>query len=228
MKQIILVLAFFATVSLSAQTMAYSVVEFKAKPHTQKDILNVFNETFEKVEMNKGGITLERLGNGRSNGATHRLVWFWTMGEEMMAEDAVSDDKNDALWAKMVNYVDEWQASYSGRVLSWQNGNAEENRVVHIWDIKIDNPTMFKAGHDKIVKEFKDDFEGRAVGFGTYDFGKPNGASHWVALSGKDKEDHMMLYDKLQKDAKFMKLIQERGPLQDVKDYELRILKQFN
>jgi len=25
-----------------------------------------------------------------------------------------------------------------------------------------------------------------------------------------------------------MKLIQERGPLQDVKDYELRILKQFN
>ena len=46
MKQIILVLAFFATVSLSAQTMAYSVVEFKAKPHTQKDILNVFNETF--------------------------------------------------------------------------------------------------------------------------------------------------------------------------------------
>jgi hypothetical protein len=150
------------------------------------------------------------------------------MGEEMMAEDAVSDDKNDALWAKMVNYVDEWQASYSGRVLSWQNGNAEENRVVHIWDIKIDNPTMFKAGHDKIVKEFKDDFEGRAVGFGTYDFGKPNGASHWVALSGKDKEDHMMLYDKLQKDAKFMKLIQERGPLEDVKDYELRILKQFN
>ena len=38
----------------------------------------------------------------------------------------------------------------------------------------------------------------------------------------------MMLYDKLQKDAKFMKLIQERGPLEDVKDYELRILKQFN
>ena len=54
MKQIILVLAFFATVSLSAQTMAYSVVEFKAKPHTQKDILNVFNETFEEVEMNQG------------------------------------------------------------------------------------------------------------------------------------------------------------------------------
>ena len=132
MKQVILVLAFFATVSLSAQTMAFSVVEFKAKPHTQKDILNVFNETFDDVEMNQGGISLERLGNGRSNGATHRLVWFWTMGEEMMAEDAVSDDKNDAFWANMVNYVDEWQASYSGRVLSWQNGDAEENRVIHI------------------------------------------------------------------------------------------------
>ena len=28
-------------------------------------------------------------------------------------------------------------------------------------DIKIDDPTMFKAGHAKIVEEFKDDFEGK-------------------------------------------------------------------
>ena len=92
MKQIILVLAFFATVSLSAQTMAYSVVEFKAKPHTQKDILNVINETFDDVEMNQGGISLERLGYGRSNGATHRLVWFWTMGEEMIGKHPILDE----------------------------------------------------------------------------------------------------------------------------------------
>ena len=137
MKKILLtlILATF-TLQLSAQTMAYSVVEFRAKPHTQKDILNVFNETFEKVEMNEGGITLERIGNGRSNGATHRLVWFWTLGVDMMAEDAVSDDKSDALWAKMRNYVEEWQVSYSGRILSWQEGT-EENSTVHIWDIKV-------------------------------------------------------------------------------------------
>ena len=211
--------------SLSAQTMAYSVVEFKAKPHTQKDILNVFNETFGDVEMNQGGISLERLGNGRSNGATHRLVWFWTMGEEMMAEDAVSDDKNDALWANMVNYVDEWQASYSGRVLSWQNGDTEENRVVHIWDIKIDNPNQFKNAHDKIVKKFKKEFEGRWVAFGTYDINYPNGATHWVGLSGANINDHIMLYDKLQKQAEFIKLIAERGKVENIRDYMVEEIK---
>ena len=36
-----------------------------------------------------------------------------------------------------------------------------------------------------------------------------------------------MLYDKLQQDPKFIELIQERGPVEDVKDYEVKILKRF-
>ena len=145
----------------------------------------------------------------------------------MMADDAVSDDKGSALWAKMRNFVDKWGTGYSGRILSWQEGDTDKNSNVHIWDIKIDDPNLFKAGHDKIVEKFKEDFSERVVGFGTYDIGRPNGASHWIALSGKDKNDHMMLYDKLQKDPKFIKLIQERGPVTDIKDYEVTILKRF-
>jgi hypothetical protein len=214
------------TLQLSAQTTAYSVVEFKAKPHTQKDILKAFNNTFDSIALIQGGVSLERIGNGRTNGATHRLVWFWTLGVDMMAEDAISDDKDDLFWSRMGNYVEEWQVSYSGRVLSWQEGK-EENTTVHIWDVKLDDPTLFKAGHEKILKEFENDFAGRGVGFGTYDFGKPNGATHWIAVSGKDREDHMMLYDKFSKDENFAKLMKERGPVEGVKDYELRILKQF-
>ena len=218
---------FFATITLTGQNMAFSVVEFTAKPYTQKDILKAFNDTYEGVKMNQGGIVLERIGNGRTNGATHRLVYMWTLGVEMMADDAVSDDKGSALWAKMRNFVDKWGTGYSGRILSWQEGDTDKNSNVHIWDIKIDDPNLFKAGHDKIVKKFKEDFSERVVGFGTYDIGRPNGASHWIALSGKDKNDHMMLYDKLQKDPKFIKLIQERGPVTDIKDYEVTILKRF-
>jgi hypothetical protein len=144
----------------------------------------------------------------------------------MMAEDAISDDKDDLFWSRMGNYVEEWQVSYSGRVLSWQEGK-EENTTVHIWDVKLDDPTLFKAGHEKILKEFENDFAGRGVGFGTYDFGKPNVATHWIAVSGKDREDHMMLYDKFSKDENFAKLMKERGLVEGVKDYELRILKQF-
>jgi len=227
MKKIILLFIFFATITLTGQNMAFSVVEFTAKPYTQKDILKAFNDTYEGVKMNQGGIVLERIGNGRTNGATHRLVFMWTLGVEMMADDAVSDDKGSALWAKMRNFVDKWGTGYSGRILSWQEGDTDKNSNVHIWDIKIDDPNLFKAGHDKIVKKFKEDFSERVVGFGTYDIGRPNGASHWIALSGKDKNDHMMLYDKLQKDPKFIKLIQERGPVTDIKDYEVTILKRF-
>ena len=227
MKKIILLFVFFATITLTGQNMAFSVVEFTAKPYTQKDILKAFNDTYEGVKMNQGGIVLERIGNGRTNGATHRLVFMWTLGVEMMADDAVSDDKGSALWAKMRNFVDKWGTGYSGRILSWQEGDTDKNSNVHIWDIKIDDPNLFKAGHDKIVKKFKEDFSERVVGFGTYDIGRPNGASHWIALSGKDKNDHMMLYDKLQKDPKFIKLIQERGPVTDIKDYEVTILKRF-
>ena len=218
---------FFATITLTGQNMAFRVVEFTAKPYTQKDILKAFNDTYEGVKMNQGGIVLERIGNGRTNGATHRLVFMWTLGVEMMADDAVSDDKGSALWAKMRNFVDKWGTGYSGRILSWQEGDTDKNSNVHIWDIKIDDPNLFKAGHDKIVEKFKEDFSERVVGFGTYDIGRPNGASHWIALSGKDKNDHMMLYDKLQKDPKFIKLIQERGPVTDIKDYEVTILKRF-
>ncbi|MDB4303145.1 hypothetical protein N9936_02090, partial [bacterium] len=182
--------------------------------------------TFDSVAMNQGGIKLERIRNGRTNGATHRMVWFWTLGEDLMAEDAMSDDKSSLLWARMGNYVEEWQASYSGRVTSWQAGK-EENATMHIWDVKIEDPNVFKAGHEKIVKEFKKDFEGRSIGFGTYDFGRPNGATHWIALTGKDREDHMMLYEKLWNDKNFVKLIKERGPVESVKDYEVRVLKQY-
>lgn len=227
MKKIILLFMFFVTVSLTAQRMAFSVVEFKAKPHTQKDILKAFTDTYEGVKMNQAGIVLERMGNGRTKGATHRLVFMWTLGVKMMAKDAISDDKSSVLWSKMRNFVEEWGTEYSGRILSWQEGDTDKNSNVHIWDVKIDDPNLFKAGHDKIVEKYKEDFLGRVVGFGTYDIGRPNGASHWVALSGENKNDHMMLYDKLQKDAKFIQLIQERGPVEDVKDYEIKILKRF-
>jgi hypothetical protein len=46
-------------------------------------------------------------------------------------------------------------------------------------------------------------------------------------LTGKNKDDHMMLYEKFWNDKTFVKLIKERGPVENVKDYEVRILKHF-
>jgi len=148
-----------------------------------------------------------------------------TLGVDMVDEGAISPDKNDAFWAKMNNYIEEWGPGTSGRILSWQEGDTQKNPSVHIWDIKAQDQNQFKKGHDNIVKSFKDEFAGRVVGFGTYDIGKPNGATHWVVVSGKDRGDHLMFLDKLQNSSKFMKLIQERGEVEDVRDYEIEILK---
>ena len=52
-------------------------------------------------------------------------------------------------------------------------------------------------------------------------------ATHWVAVSGKNHEDHMMLYDKLQGNSEFTKLIAERGEAKAVKDYTVEILKVY-
>ena len=42
----------------------------------------------------------------------------------------------------MNSYIDEWGESYSGRILSWKglSDNAEDQKIRHLWDIKVKNP----------------------------------------------------------------------------------------
>ena len=61
------------------------------------------------------------------------------------------------------------------------------------------------------MKRFKKEFDGRIVGFGSYDFNGPNGATHWITEAGESVEDHMMLYDKLKKQDDLYVLASERG-----------------
>ena len=112
-------------------------------------------------------------------------------------------------------------------MLSWKEGDTDKMPQVHIWDIIPEDAVAFKTNHDKIVKEFAEDFEDRVVGFGTYDIGLPNGATHWVGLTGKDTQDHLMLYDKMEKKKRFLELLAKRGNFKLVKDFELRILSRL-
>ena len=228
MKKLILGLSLmFFTVQLTAQTMAFSVLEVKMKPFTQDNMTKAFEQVFEGVEMNKGGIVLERFTAGRRDGMTHRMVFMYTLGEKMIADEFWASDKNDAFWSKMGNYVEEWGNSYSGRILSWKEGDTDKTPQVHIWDIVPENSQTFKAAHDQIVSEYKAEFKDRVVGFGTYDVGLPNGASHWIALTGKDTQDHLMFYDEMEKKGRFVELLQARGDFELIKDFELKILKRM-
>jgi hypothetical protein len=224
MKKLLLLVAIFATTLLSAQTGGYWVQEFKAKHHTENEISEAFDKVYKDVKMNMGGVSIQKITAGSQNGMTHRFLLFYMLGVEVMGKSAINADKWDAFLSKMDNYIEELGPTYSGRIINWQFGDTT-NKLSHIWDIKVKDPVKFKAAHDVCLKELQNEFAGRFVGFGTYDIGRPNGANYWIEISGKDGEDHLKLYDKLEKSAGFAKYLQNRGEVIDVKDFELKDFK---
>ena len=203
--------------NLSAQTIVFNVQEIKAKDFSQSDIEAAYETCCAEMKPNKGGFAFQQIGKGSDDGMTHRLLWKGTNVEE----------KAPLWWNQMGNYVEEWGESYCGRVLSRQDASNKEYEWTHIWDIRINDPNQFKTAHDKIVNTFKKEFEGRWVAFGTYDINYPNGATHWVGVSGKDDHDHMMLYDKLQKQSKFIELLKARGKTENIRDYMVKNIKSY-
>ena len=227
MKKIIFLMTCFLISGLiTAQTVIFNVQEVKAKDFSESKIEEAYETCCADMKPNKGGFSLQVLGKGADNGMTHRFVWYWEMGEDLW--EGTNVEEKAPLWsAQMDNYVEEYGESYSGRVLSSHDGTNEEYKWTHIWDYKVDNQSQFKTAHDKIVKKYKKDFEGRWVAFGTYDINSPGGgATHWVGVSGKDLNDHIMLYDKLQNYSEFMELLGQRGG-ENVRDYMFSDIKSY-
>tara|TARA_B100000575_G_scaffold137106_1_gene109304 strand:+ start:272 stop:955 length:684 start_codon:yes stop_codon:yes gene_type:complete len=226
MKKIFFItVTLIVSMTLSAQNRAFNVREIKAKDYSQEQIEATYEQAMKDVELNQGYVALQWVGAGSDNGVTHRLVWSWPLGVDMWEGNDMSS-RGELWWSKMSNHA-EWGEQYSGRVLSWQDGTNEEYNTRHIWDFKVENSSQFKNAHDKMVKKFKKEFEGRSVGFGTYDINRPNGATHWVIVSGKDDHEHMMLYDKLQSQSEFVNILKERGKVELVKDYMVGNLKSY-
>ena len=210
--------------ALSAQTWGFTQFEMKVTDGNHDLIVEAFEEQADNVKMSNGNFWLEMIA-GHTDGMTHRMGWAWELGTDWFTEN---DPKmTELFWYKMEEYVEEWGPSYSGRVLSWseETDNPDDNKFSHVWDFKVKNPKQFKTGHENLVKRFKKEFDGRVVGMGSYDYNGPNGATHWVMVSGKDMEDHLMLYDELQKQDDFYVILSERGEVERTRDLELEVLK---
>ena len=227
MKKIFSLLAsLLLTTLLSAQTMVFHVRNVKAKEHSENEMEKAYETCCSDMKPNKGGFALRVLGAGADNGMTHQFLWYWELGEDLW-EGTNIDEKAALWWSQMDNYVEEYGDQYLGRVLSRQEGTNKDYKWTHIWDFKVDDANQFKTGHDKIIKKFEKEFEGRSVGFGTYDINRPDGATHWVGISGEGNHDHVMLMDKLQSQSEFIKMLAERGKSENVKDYMVKDLKTY-
>lgn len=228
MKKLLIALLISTTGFLNAQQMAFNFVEITAKENSQDKIAELFDEFFGERERKSGGVFLERLRHGREDGRTHRIVFLWELDNGGWVTEP-SEAEGDAFWRGIRNHVESWGSARAGRIMNLHPGDTEKYPTIHIWDLKAGDPAAFAKAQQAMVDALPEAFKDRLVAFGTYDVNKPNGATHWALLSGKDMNDHLSLYQELQtthKDA-FMTYIKDRGKATQVKDFIVERLKTF-
>ena len=230
MRKLLLIIFLASSTNLIAQQMGFQVVYIDAEENSQDNITDILDEFYKNNKLKtNGAVALERLWLGRPKGTTHRIAFLWELGNRGFEEGEITKDENRSFWSSLINRIDSWawDKSYAGRFLNFIEGDVEKYPYVQIWDIKPENPQSFKDAQMDLVKSLPEVFEDRFVGFGTYDVNRPDGATHWVLVSGKDLDDHLKFVNDLQtKHSKtFNKYIEDRGNVELVHNFTFENLR---
>lgn len=230
MKNIITIILFFFSFNIYSQQMGFQVVYVEAEENSQDNITEILDEFYKNNKLKtNGALALERLRLGRPEGTTHRIVFLWELGNRGFEEGEVTQDENRAFWSSLIRRIDSWawDQSYAGRFLNFIEGDVEKYPYAQIWDIKPENPQKFKDAQMELVKSLPEVFKDRFVGFGTYDVNRPDGATHWALVTGKDLDDHLKFANDLQtKYTKvFNKYLEDRGSVELVHNFTFENLR---
>ena len=230
MKNIITIILFFFSFNIYSQQMGFQVVYVEAEENSQDNITEILDEFYKNNKLKtNGALALERLRLGRPEGTTHRIVFLWELGNRGFEEGEVTQDENRAFWSSLIGRIDSWawDQSYAGRFLNFIEGDVEKYPYAQIWDIKPENPQNFKDAQMDLVKSLPEVFKDRFVGFGTYDVNRPDGATHWALVTGKDLDDHLKFANDLQtKYTKvFNKYLEDRGSVELVHNFTFENLR---
>ena len=230
MKKIIAIVLLFFSFNTYSQQMGFQVVYVKAEENSQDNITEILDEFYKNNKLKtNGAVTLERLRLGRPEGTTHRIVFLWELGNRGFEEGEVTQDENRAFWSSLIRRIDSWawDQSYAGRFLNFIEGDVEKYPYAQIWDIKPENPQKFKDAQMDLVESLPEVFNDRFVGFGTYDVNRPDGATHWALVTGKDLDDHLKFANDLQtKYTKvFNKYLEDRGSVELVHNFTFENLR---
>ena len=223
MKKIVYLLLFVSTFSYS-QT-AFMEYQFSAKRGTESAILALTDGIWGDAEFKSGGINIQsfNIGNEKS---THRIV-FYADPANMGRKDSLStEDKWGLFQQKLNNHIEDWTHSSSGNVISWVGDNKDYN-YVQIFEFKASDPIAFKAAHDEIVRKM-DPYRKGEVGFGSYEIGGFQGATHWVAVTAKNWSDLILTRREMKKITKpWEKYYKNRGNVEQVRSYTLETIKRY-
>ncbi len=205
MKKILYFLSFVLFTNNAFSQNTFRLWHFNAKQGTEEAIGNIITEHNKNAEYKSGGVQIERITFG-DNVWTHRVVAFGELGK--LGRNDLKEYQQDLFLEKLNNYVEEWGPSYAGRFLSYVGSEPKDYPLIQIYDIKPNDPEAFKKAHDKYVNKVSKVLGNRPVGFGTYDIGSPNGATHWVVIGSSDFND---LIGQKQKMEKYTKEWEEWG-----------------
>ena len=192
-----LVFVLFTTNAISQNT--FRLWHFNAKAGTEEAIGNLITKHNENADYKSGGIQIERITFG-DNMWSHRVVAFGELGK--LGRNDLKEYQQGLFLEKLNNFVEEWGPSYAGRFLSFVGGEPKDSPFIQIYNIQLNDPVAFKKAHDKYVGQMSKVLGDRPVGFGTYDIGSPEGASHWVVIGSSNFND---LIDQKQKMEKYTK-----------------------
>ena len=215
--------------NLNTYSQAFTAVEITAERGGQAPLVELFDEYFGDAKFKSGGVNLERLWMGNLN--THRIVFFGELGNSGRVEGDVQPFENSLFWSRANNYIKEWGNTSSGRIISWKGGEPgsdEKYRYIQIYDIKVSDPESFKKAHDKVTQQLSKAIGDRTVGFGSYDIGGYNGASHWVLVSAENWDDLMLQkveYEKYTKE--WEEYYKTRGEVENVRNYSFYVAKMY-
>ena len=231
MKKILFILLIFVGFNSFAQVgNAFTAVELSVKSGQALAVKELVNNFMKDAKFKEGsGYALQRLWQG-SDHRSHRLVWWGPLGNRGRIDGDLKDYENSAFWASLRSHLDGPGKAYSGRVLDWKEGNAEQDNWI-LYDVIVKDPSSYAKAHQTIIKKLSNsEFKNRTVALGTYDIGRPDGATHWIGLTGTDSDDLLLMHKNFQEKhvKEVTEYFQNRGEVIEIKDVRITDVLNFN
>ena len=224
MKRFIYLLFFVSTVSFSQN--AFMEFQFEAKRGAQTAILALTDEFWGDAEFKSGGINIQAMNIGNEI-STHRIVLYGDPANWGRSDSLSNEDKWAVFSHKLNNHIQKWTHSSSGNVISW-TGDNDDYKYAQIYEFKASDPSAFKAAHDKLVSEMSPTLTGE-IGFGSYEIGGYNGASHWVVVTAKNWSDLIVTRRNMKEllSKEWEQYYKNRGNVEHIRNYTLNTAKRY-
>ena len=193
-------------------------------PGHAESLKAVFDEFQSGRKWKSGGIFLQSVQF--RNDITHRVV-VWGDPENWGTVEPRKEYEWTAYRSLRNRHIkDRAPNSSMGTVLAFTSGDIEANPRGKVWDIKVDNPSKFKAAWENIIASSKNILGDRRIGLVQYDTGG-NGATHAIILYGKSMNDLVLTERKIKAQKSFSDYLDNRGEVEYIATYMINTLSRY-